>query len=212
VARRTAVARAFRFFLHIACISVVLAGTNCWADLYYFDVLVPYNCGGATICTITDLNNEGQVLGQMAGGGGDNGVLLYHAGSGNIGIGNMRAFFAPWADFTTTGLDINDAGDVLFRGFGIGEIAWGTSTGYGILHPDGTIEPDTTGTMFADWGPIDTQLSNTSGQFIGTVPDATIPGETDWALFTPIPAPEPTSFLLLGTLAVPVLIRFRKRR
>jgi hypothetical protein len=155
----------------------------------------------------------------MAGGGGDNGLLLWNVGvTGPFTIpfpfAGLR-FDAPWELDTTSGKDINDAGDVLFFASNNPAVLafWGTKTGYGILQPDGTILPDSTGTMLADWGPISTQLSNTKGQFIGSVPDAILPpGELDWALFTPAPVPEPSSLFLLGTLAVPVLIRLRMKQ
>lgn len=206
--------KTFHIFLRILCLCVVLAAANCWADEI---VLTPDYCPGINAgCRITDLTDSGMVLGQAYGGRLDyNPLLFWLPSDGYV----MHTFDAPWSDLGTIGLDIDNAGDILFKGLfsNSDPRAWGSLTGYGILDTQNdTWVPDSTGTMVADWGPIDTQLTNASGQFIATVPlpeselKSDYPATVDYVLVDPVP--EPSSLLLLGTLAVPALIRLRKRR
>ena len=94
------------------------------------------------------------------------------------------------------------------------ELYWGTTTGYGVLTYDGILitdlsnwETPPSGTDRVPSGP----LSNNKGQFVALVPDARFPQANDWALFTPVPVPEPSSFVLLVALLLPA-IRLRKGR
>jgi hypothetical protein len=197
----------WRFFLRFVCLGLGLAGANCWADVFILIPSVPYANGEF----IVGLNNNGLVLGEEVGAF-DVGMLWSPP---NYSETNWTSISAPWDDFGTHVLGINDAGDVLL--FAAPNIADPDQHPYGVYHSaDGTYQRDDgTGTIFGNLEPFSTQLSNNRGEYIGYIHDPRAvndPTAMDTVLFTPNSVPEPSSLLLLGTLAIPALIRFRKRR